>query len=140
LFFVFLILQFSESGFYELLLVIFVHLLTVLNKLSTAIIDDIIPFGSRGRYNFKDINFPIKSFRVGVKNTHIFFWPYATYTYILIFFKKNSFSCCHGIKFLFFISTQLLDRIWTEFIIESYVANRKIECHIIGYFSLSQFI
>jgi hypothetical protein len=43
----------------------------VLNTLST-VIDDIIPFGSRKRQNFKDIkknfkNFPMKSFRVGVK-------------------------------------------------------------------------
>jgi hypothetical protein len=47
--------------------VIFLYLSTVLNTLST-VIDDIIPFGSRGRQNFEDIiNFPIKSYRVGVK-------------------------------------------------------------------------
>jgi hypothetical protein len=47
--------------------VIFLYLLTVLNTLS-AVIDDIIPFGSRKRQNFKNFeNFPIKSFRVGVK-------------------------------------------------------------------------
>jgi hypothetical protein len=47
---------------------IFLYLLTVLNTLST-VIDDIIPFDSRGRQNFKDIlkDFPIKSFKVGVK-------------------------------------------------------------------------
>jgi hypothetical protein len=51
----------------ELLFVIFLYLLTVLNTLST-VIDDIIPFGSRKSQNFQNIkNFPIKSFRVGVK-------------------------------------------------------------------------
>jgi hypothetical protein len=43
------------------------YLLTVLNTLS-MVIDDIIPFGSRGRQNFQDImNFPIKSFWIRVK-------------------------------------------------------------------------
>jgi hypothetical protein len=67
--YLFFILQFSEFGFYELLFVIFLYLLTVLKTLST-VIDDIIPFGSRGRQNYKDttcINFLIKSFRVGLK-------------------------------------------------------------------------
>jgi hypothetical protein len=60
-------LKFSEFGFLELLFVMFLYLLTVLNTLST-VNDDIIPFGSRKRQNFPDIkNFPIKSFRVGVK-------------------------------------------------------------------------
>jgi hypothetical protein len=56
--------------------VIFLYLLTVLNTLSTIIdaislvgglIDKKVTFGSRGRQDFQDINFPIKSFRVGVK-------------------------------------------------------------------------
>jgi hypothetical protein len=50
--------------------VIFLYLsclLTVLNTIS-SVIDDIIPFGSRGRQIFQDIiNFLIKIFRVGVK-------------------------------------------------------------------------
>jgi hypothetical protein len=33
----------------------------------STVIDDIIPFGSRGKQNFQDLNFPIKSFRVAVK-------------------------------------------------------------------------
>jgi hypothetical protein len=62
----FFILQFSEFGFSELSFVIFLYLLTVLNTLST-VINDIIPFGSRGRQNLKDIkNFLIKSCMVGV--------------------------------------------------------------------------
>jgi hypothetical protein len=62
---IFFILLFSEFGSRN-----FLYLMTVLNTLST-VIDDIIPFGSRGRQNFQEytgiINFPIKSFRVGVK-------------------------------------------------------------------------
>jgi hypothetical protein len=47
--------------------VIFLYSLTVLNTLS-AVIDDIIPFGSRKRQNLIILkNFPIKSFRVGMK-------------------------------------------------------------------------
>jgi ACT domain-containing protein len=42
----FFILKYSEFGFLELLFVIFLHLLTALNTLST-VIDDIIQFGSR---------------------------------------------------------------------------------------------
>jgi hypothetical protein len=64
-----------------MLLVSFLYLLTVLNTLSTYI-DDIIPytslvgglndkkveFGARGKRNFQNvINFPVKTFRVGVK-------------------------------------------------------------------------
>jgi hypothetical protein len=57
----FLILQFSEFGFQELLFVIFLYLLTVLNTLS-SVIDDIIPFGSIERQNVQDIKISNKKF------------------------------------------------------------------------------
>ena len=64
--------------------VIFLYLLTVLNTLS-IVIDDIIPFGSRKRQNFQDINFQTlsnkkfsgrgKKNRVGRVTVNTHFWP-----------------------------------------------------------------
>jgi hypothetical protein len=65
--YIYIILQFNEFRFEELLFVLFLYLLTVFITLST-VIDDIIPFGSRGRQHFQDImNFPIKRSKVRVK-------------------------------------------------------------------------